>query len=124
MSIENRLTKTESRIKTLEDALVFLTALGDSHNDQLEAFLFSLEELKANQQNTDEKLNALIDAQIVTEDKMQELQAFQKKTEAGMQELREVHKKTEAGMSSLQSTMQDLAEYIKLAHQRIDKIEK
>ena len=56
MSIENRVTKTESRIKTLEDALVFLTALGDSHNDQLEAFLFSLEELKANQQNTDEKL--------------------------------------------------------------------
>ena len=114
MSIENRVTKTESRIKTLEDALVFLTALGDSHNDQLEAFLFSLEELKANQQNTDEKLNALIDAQIVTEDKLQRF-------EAGMQELQAFQKKTEVGMSSLQNTMQDLAEYIKLAHQRIDE---
>ena len=108
MNIENRVTKTESRIKTLEDALVFLTALGDSHNDQLEKFLFSLEELKANQINTDEKLNALIDAQIVTEDKMQELQAVQRKTETGM--------------NNLQTTVQDLAEYIKLAHQRIDKL--
>ena len=33
-------------------------------------------------------------------------------------------KTTEIRMDSLQSTMQDLAEYIKLAHQRIEKIEK
>lgn len=95
MSIGQRLNKSERRIKTLEDALVWLTALGDSHNEQLEKFLFSLTEMKANQTNPEEKLNALIDAQIGSEERIQ----------------------------NLENKMLDLADYVKLAHQRIAVLE-
>ena len=88
MKLEDRVERTEKRVKTVEDAVVLLTVLTDSHDDRLERFLFGLEELKTGQREMQEKINILIDSQIRSEDKMAEM-----------------------------------AEAIKSAHNKIDKIE-
>lgn len=117
MSIE-RIEKAERRIKTVEDAVILLTALTDSHNDQLENFLFGLDELKANQKNSDDKINMLIDAQITTEDKLQrfeaEMKVFREESEKANKSLRE----------ELRTIAKDLAESIKTVNQRVERIER
>lgn len=73
MKLEERVEKNERRLKTVEEAVVLLTALADSHTDQLEQIIFGINELRAAQRDTNEKINILIDAQIRTDEKMTEL---------------------------------------------------
>ncbi|MDQ3633019.1 MAG: hypothetical protein ACR2MD_01990 [Aridibacter sp.] len=109
MDLEKKVNKNEKRIETVEQAIQLLSQLTISHTDEIERMLFgidetkgsiielrnSIKELRESQKDTQEKLNALIDAQIRGEDSMQELK----------------------------NEMKDLAKVVKLAHQRIDKIE-
>lgn len=95
MKLEDKVNKNERRIKTVEEAIVLLTELTTSHSDRLEKSVFDMDELRAAQRQTDEKMNMLIDAQIKTED----------------------------GMQKLEEKMRELADITKHAHLRIDKIE-
>jgi len=89
MNTEERIGKTERRIKTVEDAVVLLTVLTDSHNDRLESLL-------KNDDNLNAKISALIDAQINSEDRM----------------------------LKINEALDKLTELAKVAHQRLDLLEK
>ncbi len=89
MNTEERIEKTERRIKTVEDAVVLLTVLTDSHNDRLESLL-------KNDDNLNAKISALIDAQINSEDRM----------------------------LKINEALDKLTELAKVAHQRLDLLEK
>ncbi|MGI8670480.1 MAG: hypothetical protein ACR2J3_11660 [Aridibacter sp.] len=116
MDLEKKVNKNEKRIETVEQAIQLLSQLTINHTDEIERMLFGIDETKGSiielresnvelresiieqresQKDTQEKLNALIDAQIRGEDAMQELK----------------------------KEMRDLAKLVGLAHQRIDKIE-
>jgi hypothetical protein len=109
MKLEDRVDRTERKIKTVEKAIIILTELNVQHSSLLEKIVFDTEELKAGQRELQEgnrelqeKINILIDAQIRTEDKSQQ---------------------TDEKMQILEQKMAELADVVKLAHQRIDKIE-
>ncbi|MGI8641204.1 MAG: hypothetical protein ACR2MG_14810 [Pyrinomonadaceae bacterium] len=89
MNSEERVGKAERRIKTVEDAIILLTVLTDSHNDRLETLLKDDENLNA-------KISALIDAQISSEDQIQ----------------------------SINEALDKLTALVKIAHQRLDILEK
>lgn len=74
MSIEQKVEKLGRRVKTVEDAIVLLTALTDSHNDRL--FDLVIEE-----ENLNEKVSALVDAQIRTEEVLNSLRQKSMETE-------------------------------------------
>ena len=75
MNSEERIGKVERRVETIEDAIVLLTVLTDSHNDRLESLLKDDENLNA-------KVSVLIDAQISSEDRIQSInKALDKLTE-------------------------------------------
>ncbi len=94
-SLEKRVQKNEKKIGSIEDAIILLTQLAGSHDERLVKSVFDMDELRAVQRETQDKMNALIDAQIRGED-----------------QTRELDKK-----------MAELAEVVKFAHERIDKIE-
>lgn len=116
MELEPRVEKVERKIKTVEEAIILLTALTTSHDDRLEKLLFGIEELRASQNETKEKINMLIDAQMRTENNTEELQASQKETNEKINILIDAQIKTEDKVS-------DLTDAVLSAHQRIDKIE-
>lgn len=102
MKLEERLGSAERRIKNVEEAIVVLTELNVKHSELLEKLVFDTEELKAGQRELQEgqremqeKINILIDAQIRTEDQA---------------------KITDKKMA-------EMADAVRSAHQRIDKIE-
>lgn len=109
MKLEDRVDRAERKIKTVEEAIVILTELNIQHSSLLEKLVFDTEELKVGhrelqegqrelqegQREMQEKINILIDAQIRTEDQA---------------------KITDQKIA-------DLADVVKFAHQRIDKIE-
>lgn len=116
MKLEDRVGNAERKIKNVEEAIVILTELNIQHSSLLEKLVFDTEELKAGhrelqegqrelqegQREMQEKINILIDAQIKTEDKAQQ---------------------TDEKMQILEQKMAELADVVKFAHQRIDKIE-
>ena len=109
MKLEDRVGNAERKIKNVEEAIIILTGLNIQHSSLLETLVFDTEELKAGhrelqegqrelqegQRDMQEKINILIDSQIRTEDQA---------------------KITDKKMA-------ELADVVKLAHQRIDKIE-
>lgn len=85
MKSEERIEKVEKRVRTVEEAIVLLTQLSNSGAERMEKFLFGLEELRFNveelragQHDTQEKINMLIDAQMRTEDQVREVSALVK----------------------------------------------
>ncbi len=89
MNSEERIGKVERRVETIEDAIVLLTVLTDSHNDRFESLLKDDENLNA-------KVSALIDAQTSSEHRIQ----------------------------SINEALDKLTELVKVAHQRLDILEK
>ncbi|MEZ5343929.1 MAG: hypothetical protein R2681_00095 [Pyrinomonadaceae bacterium] len=112
MDLERRVTKNTRNIKTIGEAIQLLTVLTSSHTDQLERTLFGIDELRGSvlelrggiselrgsvselrgsvsdlrdgQREMQEKMNALIDAQIRNED---EFQRFRKETQENFSEM-------------------------------------
>ena len=79
MNLETQVEANTNDISRLNEIVVKLIQLSASHSERLEKILFGLDqakgeiiELREAQKNTDEKLNALIDAQIRNEEKFQE----------------------------------------------------
>jgi uncharacterized coiled-coil protein SlyX len=66
MNVEERISRTERRIATVEDAIKLLSELLANHDDRLYDSLKSRENMNA-------KIIMLIDAQISSEDKLQKL---------------------------------------------------
>ena len=66
MSIEERVSKSEGKIETVEDAIKLLSKLIANHDERLYDSLKGREEL-------DEKITMLIDAQIRNENAIQKL---------------------------------------------------
>lgn len=116
MESNNRIEKVEKRVQTVEEAIILLKELTISHDDRLESFLFGLEELRAGQKETNEKINMLIDAQMRTENNIGELRASQKETDEKINMLIDAQMRTEDKISKL-------GDAVLSAHQRIDKIE-
>ncbi len=80
MDLEKRVDTNTNDIQKMNDVLRQLIELSGSHTEQIEKMLFGIDESKGNirelresQKETQEKLNALIDAQIRGEDQMREL---------------------------------------------------
>ncbi len=75
MSIEQRVSKMERKVSTVEDAITLLSQLVASHDDRLFDSLKKDEDLSA-------KITMLVDAQIRSEDKIQNInEALDKLTE-------------------------------------------
>jgi chromosome segregation ATPase len=129
MKLEERVEKNERRLKTVEDAIILLTKLGDSHTDQLEQIIFGIDELRAAQSETSERVNMLIDAQIRTDDEIKEIKAIQRESGERIKVLIEAQIRTEEKMQETEEKIQrmeaaitDLTGAVKFAHQKIDKI--
>ncbi len=75
MKAEEEIPKIKRRVKNVEEAIVLLTELTNRHTDRFEESAFSRTEMRSGIANTDEKLNALIDAQIRSEDRQIETDA-------------------------------------------------
>ncbi len=135
MDLEKKVNKNTKRIGTMEHAIQLLVKLADSHTDQIEKMLFGIDELRASQKETQEKINMLVDAQIRNEDRAAKLdkkmKIAQKKSDLQMTELAEASKFRDQKMAELAEAskfrdqkMAELADVVKFAHQRINKIEK
>lgn len=96
MNSEKKIERLERKVKTVEEAILLLSELTASHDEMLYIQMKSDEDLN-------EKISALIDAQIRSEDKMEALNTAQNKTE---------------------EKMQSLIDLTRLAHRRLDELEK
>ncbi len=95
MSIEQRVTKMERKVSTVEDAISLLSQLIASHDDRLYDSLKKDEDLDA-------KITMLIDAQIRSEDKIQNINT---------------------ALDSINEALDKLTGLTKTAHLRIDRLE-
>ena len=84
MKTEGEILRLKRRVGTIEGAITLLTELADRHTDRFEEFMFSMKEMRSDQVNTDEKMNALIDAQIRSED---EQSKFRQKSDERQREV-------------------------------------
>ena len=84
MKTEGEILRLKRRVGTIEGAITLLTELADRHTDRFEEFMFSMKEMRSDQVNTDEKMTALIDAQIRSED---ELSKFRQKSDERQREV-------------------------------------
>ncbi len=89
MNVDERISKVERRVSTVEEAIQLLSQLIASHDERLFDSLKKDEDLN-------EKITMLVDAQIRNEDKIQDIN----------------------------SALDKLTDLVKTAHSRIDRLEK
>ncbi len=95
MSIEERVSKPERKIETVEDAIKLLSKLIANHDERL------YDSLKG-RENLDEKITMLIDAQIRNEDAIQ---------------------KVNQHIEKVNQHIDKLADLVNKSHQRLDRLE-
>ena len=113
MSIEQRVSKMERKVSTVEDAIKLLSQLVASHDDRLFDSLKKDEDLSA-------KITILIDAQIRSEDKIQNIDEDLK---AKIAILIDAQIRSEDKIQNINVALDKLTELVKTAHSRIDRLE-
>ncbi len=117
MDLEKKVEKNTRPIGTLENAIGLLISLADSHTDQIEKMLFGFDELRASRKETEERIKMLVDAQIRSADAAKRLD---KKMALSTQNL---DARIAKSQEKLNEKMAELADVVKFAHERIDRIE-
>jgi DNA-binding protein H-NS len=102
MNVEERIQKAERKIATVEDAIKLLSQLVTNHDERL------VDSLKG-REDSDAKINMLIDSQIQTDDKINVLIDSQKRSDD------KIH--------SINQALDKLTELVKASHSRIDGLE-
>lgn len=96
MNVDERVSKVERRVSTVEEAIQLLSHLVASHDDRLFDSLKKDEDLN-------EKITMLIDAQIRNEDKIQDINS---------------------ALDNVNSALDKLTDLVKVAHSRLNQLEK
>jgi chromosome segregation ATPase len=102
MNVEERIQKAERKIATVEDAIKLLSQLVTNHDERL------VDSLKG-REDSDAKINMLIDSQIQTDDKINVLIDSQKRSDDKI--------------NSINQVLDKLTELVKASHSRIDGLE-
>jgi chromosome segregation ATPase len=102
MNVEERIQKAERKIATVEDAIKLLSQLVTNHDERL------VDSLKG-REDSDAKINMLIDSQIQTDNKINVLIDSQKRSDD------KIH--------SINQALDKLTELVKASHSRIDGLE-
>jgi chromosome segregation ATPase len=102
MNVEERIQKAERKIATVEDAIKLLSQLVTNHDERLVDWLKGRED-------SDAKINMLIDSQIQTDNKINVLIDSQKRSDD------KIH--------SINQALDKLTELVKASHSRIDDLE-
>jgi uncharacterized coiled-coil protein SlyX len=102
MNVEERIQKAERKIATVEDAIKLLSQLVTNHDERL------VDSLKG-REDSDAKINMLIDSQKRSDDKINVLIDSQKRSDD------KIH--------SINQALDKLTELVKASHSRIDGLE-
>ena len=130
METEQRFNKVEKRIKTVEEAILLLSELSIGHGERLDDSL-------RDRENLNEKISALIDAQIRSEDRTQEANTkisalidAQIRTEDRMQEtnaklafLADLQIENVNSIKEINQALDKLIELVNNSRQRLDRLE-
>jgi hypothetical protein len=103
MNVEDKIDKIGKRVRTVEDAIVLLTALVDSHDDRL---LYSMKE----DENLNGKISALVDAQIKSEDILKSIRQKSFETDDKISILIEMQMKSISELNALHKKSSELDE--------------
>jgi uncharacterized coiled-coil protein SlyX len=116
MNVEERIQKAERKIATVEDAIKLLSQLVTNHDERL------VDSLKG-REDSDAKINMLIDSQIQTDDKINVLIDSQKRSDDKINVLIDSQKRSDDKIHSINQVLDKLTELVKASHSRIDGLE-
>ncbi len=123
MKTEEEVHRLKRRVTTMESAITLLTELADRHSDRFEEFTFSRDDMRSDQANLNEKINALIDAQIRNEDKQLEndakIKAIMAETELRLKALIDAQIRSEDKQIKTDAKFAHLAESQKESNNQI-----
>jgi peptidoglycan hydrolase CwlO-like protein len=98
----------ERRVARLEESFVTLVELTRSHNDGMDELRAAQAELSVAQAESEQKLAALVDAQIRGEEAMKELRSAQAETDRKIAALADAHIHTEDALARLTERVNDI----------------
>ncbi len=107
MSVDEKIEKIGKRLRTVEDAVILLTKLVDSHDDRL---IYSLKE----DENLSDKISALVDAQIRSEDILHSIRQKSVETDDKISILVDMQMKSISEIESLREKTSELDKKLSL----------